>query len=116
MDEPTAYLSPRSVLDLLELLVQLNRSSNITIILIEHRLDLVIRPATRLIVIYEGEMVLDGDPRTELLKPLDKLYGLNIPAISKLCRELKSKIGLKITNPISDPKELAESLLEVLVK
>ncbi|MEM1569374.1 MAG: ABC transporter ATP-binding protein, partial [Candidatus Bathyarchaeia archaeon] len=50
LDEPTAYLDPKTALRIFQLLDELNRKLGLTVVLVEHRLDLASRYASRLIV------------------------------------------------------------------
>lgn len=116
LDEPTAYLSPRSASSLMELLDRLNREMGITIILIDHRMDLAVRYARRMIVLYNGAIVLDAPTEEALESALDKLYGINVPTISKLYHVFK-KWGYHPPSPTSSPEVFGEYIKgEVLRK
>ena len=65
-DEPTAFLDPVSAKSLFELISSLKKELSITVILVEHRLDMVAALATRVIVLDRGRIVLDGEPRKVL--------------------------------------------------
>lgn len=114
LDEPTAYLSPKSVCELICFLEKLNLERNITIILIDHRLDLIINAARRLIVIYDSQIVLDSPPSEALKLPLDRLYGLNIPTISKLYRVISEKWKITLPSPLVSPEEYAYYINKVI--
>lgn len=107
LDEPTAYLSPRSVVELMGLLRRLNREMGIAVMLIDHRLDLVVGGADRLVVIHGGRVVLDEHPEEALRKPLDRLYGLNVPSSSRIYRVLL-EAGFSPPSPMLSPEEYAE--------
>ncbi|MGB9023433.1 MAG: ABC transporter ATP-binding protein, partial [Candidatus Bathyarchaeia archaeon] len=63
LDEPTSFLDPKSALEILEVISDLNKKLGITIILVEHRLDLASKHANRVIVMDSGKIVLDGTPK-----------------------------------------------------
>ncbi|MEM2240461.1 MAG: tyrosine-type recombinase/integrase [Candidatus Bathyarchaeia archaeon] len=54
----------KTALRIFQLLDELNRKLGLTVVLVEHRLDLASRYASRLIVMNQGRIVLDGDPAT----------------------------------------------------
>ena len=113
LDEPTAYLSPSSAKKLIESLYELNRRLGITILLIEHRLDLATRYASRLIIMDNGEIVADGDPRTIFEKKLKEIKCTNVPSLVKLFHRLKA-YGLRFKSIPLTVKEASSCLKEVL--
>lgn len=68
LDEPTANLDPVSALEVLVLVNKLVRERNMLAIVVEHRLELVLRFATRMVVMDRGRIVADGDPRDVVVK------------------------------------------------
>jgi energy-coupling factor transport system ATP-binding protein len=73
VDEPTTGQDPQRARDIMRLLSKLNRDKGTTIIVITHAMDLVAEYAERVVVLCQGEMILDGPVRdvfeqTELLK------------------------------------------------
>lgn len=96
LDEPSAYLSPSSTKSFLNLLKRLNEELGLTIIVIDHRLDLVIKYVDRVIVIIDGRIGLDASTRDALEANLSKEFGVNMPVITKIYHELKRR---KLYNP-----------------
>jgi|Deesub1362B_J571_1020462.scaffolds.fasta_scaffold00004_162 energy-coupling factor transporter ATP-binding protein EcfA2 len=115
LDEPTAYLSPKSALGLMKLLDRLNKELGITIILIDHRMDLAIQYVKRMIVLYNGRIVLDASTKDALETALDKLYGINIPTISRLYHIFK-RWGYNPPSPIIEAEDLSRYILKEVVK
>ncbi|HLV10324.1 MAG TPA: energy-coupling factor transporter ATPase, partial [Halanaerobiales bacterium] len=62
LDEPSAGLDPRGREQLVKLLKNLYRDYKMTIILISHRMEEIARLSTRVLVMNEGKLVLDGSP------------------------------------------------------
>lgn len=62
LDEPTASLDVRGTRLLKETLQRLRRQTDVTIILVEHRLAELLPLADRLVVMDEGRIVADGPP------------------------------------------------------
>jgi energy-coupling factor transport system ATP-binding protein len=63
LDEPTSSLDPDSAHDVL-LAIEMLSKKDITIIVIEHKLDRLLASADRLIVMDAGRIVMDGAPAT----------------------------------------------------
>ena len=100
LDEPTSFLDPKSAVDILKVVHDLNETLGMTIILVEHRLDLASQYADRVIIMDKGETILDGKP-SEVLGEKARLIGVGIPRITLLA-QLLQKDGLSFTSiPIS---------------
>ncbi len=116
LDEPTSELDPKSAIDIFNLLKELN-NQGITIILIEHRLEHAINLVNRLIIMDEGKIVLDGDPRSVLStilesKDMEKI-GVSVPKISVLAKQLMDA-GISISKLPLTTKELVALLGDFL--
>ena len=61
LDEPTAGMNPAETIELAEQLVQL-RTLGLSILVIEHKLDVVTRLADRVVVLDHGEKLIEGRP------------------------------------------------------
>jgi len=114
LDEPTSFLDPLSAKKIFEVIDHLNKSLGITIVLVEHRLDLTARYANHIIVMDEGKIVLDGDPREILRSEEARLIGIGIPKATRLYQMLKKdRINLDDTVPLCS-EEMATLLKEAL--
>ena len=114
LDEPTSFLDPLSAKRIFEVIYQLNKNLGITVILVEHRLDLTARYANHMIIMNDGKVALDGDPRTILQSEETRLIGVGIPKATRLYQILlKSGTKLGNTLPLS-PEEMADILKEAL--
>jgi branched-chain amino acid transport system ATP-binding protein len=69
-DEPTAGMSVDEVPVLLDLIETIKRTGDKTILLVEHKMDVVRRLADRIIVLTNGTLVADGDPATVVALPV----------------------------------------------
>ncbi len=65
LDEPLSGLDPESASYLLDILESINRSENISIVLVEHRIDVLDSFAERILYLDSGKVVLDH-PATEV--------------------------------------------------
>jgi len=115
LDEPTSFLDPLSARRIFEVIHQLNRTLGITVILVEHRLDLTAKYTNHIIVMNEGRVVLDGDPREVLQSEETRLIGVGIPKATLLYQVLR-KSGMKLGERLPlDSEEMAATLKEVLL-
>lgn len=62
LDEPTTFLDVAHQLEVLDLLMHLNRTSSTTIVMVLHDLNLAARYADHLIVMRDGSIVTSGEP------------------------------------------------------
>jgi branched-chain amino acid transport system ATP-binding protein len=62
-DEPTAGMSVDEVPVVLDLIHQVKAQSNKTVLLVEHKMDVVRSLADRIIVLHNGMLVADGKPQ-----------------------------------------------------
>ncbi|MEM3684958.1 MAG: ATP-binding cassette domain-containing protein, partial [Conexivisphaerales archaeon] len=90
LDEPTSLLDPKTAQEVVHLVEDLNRTLGLTVILVEHRLELVSAIADKIIILNKGEVFAEGKPDQILAK--DNLHeaGLSIPPII----ELQKRLGL----------------------
>ncbi|WP_158972106.1 ABC transporter ATP-binding protein [Chachezhania sediminis] len=61
-DEPTAGMSLDHAPDVLELIHQIKADPTKTVLLVEHKMDVVRALADRIIVLHNGELLADGNP------------------------------------------------------
>ena len=69
-DEPTAGMSVDEVPVVLELIHQIKARRDRTILLVEHKMDVVRSLADRIVVLHNGELVADGDPGSVIALPI----------------------------------------------
>ena len=69
-DEPTAGMSHDEAPVILELIRQLKRDASKTILLVEHKMDVVRELADRIIVLTNGQLVADGPPAEVIASPV----------------------------------------------
>jgi energy-coupling factor transporter ATPase len=113
LDEPTSFLDPVGAQKIFEVINELNKKLDITIILVEHRLDLAAKYANHVIVMDEGKVVLNGTPREIFASEEARLIGVGIPKATRLYQQLKQNgIHLK-TVPVTT-EETANLLREAL--
>jgi branched-chain amino acid transport system ATP-binding protein len=69
-DEPTAGMSVDEVPVVLDLIAELKRDSSRTILLVEHKMDVIRTLADRIIVLHNGQLVADGEPAAVIASPV----------------------------------------------
>jgi len=113
LDEPTSFLDPVGAEKIFEVIDDLNKKLGITIILVEHRLDLAAKYANKVIVMNEGTVALTGTPREIFTSEEARLIGVGIPKATKLYQHLKRQgVNLKAV-PVTT-EETANMLRELL--
>jgi energy-coupling factor transporter ATPase len=114
LDEPTSFLDPLSAKRIFEVVYDLNRKLGITVILVEHRLDLTAKYADHIIVMDEGTVCQDGDPRVILQSEEARLIGIGVPKATRLYQILK-KDGARLDAKVPlCSEEMAEIIREAL--
>ncbi|PTB33509.1 ABC transporter ATP-binding protein [Photobacterium phosphoreum] len=79
-DEPLASLDPKTGKAAIEIIDNLQKDSNKTVIIIEHRLeDVLHRPIDRIIMMDRGEIIADMTPDDLLASPLLQQHGIREP-------------------------------------
>ncbi len=69
-DEPTAGMSVDEVPVILDLIHALKSRRDCTILLVEHKMDVVRELADRIIVLHNGQLVADGEPAEVIASPI----------------------------------------------
>lgn len=69
-DEPTAGMSVDEVPVILDLIQTLKRQGDKTILLVEHKMDVVRSLADRIVVLHNGKLVADGEPAAVIASPV----------------------------------------------
>ncbi len=112
LDEPTAMLDPLGRKDVLNVLHELNRQENVTVILITHYMEEVI-DIDKLYVMDDGKLVMSGTPR-EIFSQVEKLkeLRLDVPHVTELAYE-HQKEGVPLNNGILTSEEFTEELIRV---
>jgi energy-coupling factor transporter ATP-binding protein EcfA2 len=95
LDEPTANLDPRSSSDVFRFLAQMKQEGR-TLLITEYKMDELVSLADRMIVLADGEVRFDGDPRVVIEQhgqELQERCGLWIPQAGELEIMIRQQIG-----------------------
>lgn len=114
LDEPTAGLDPKGRDEILDEIKNLHNEYKMTIILVSHSMEDMAKVADRLIVMSNGECVLNGAPK-EVFKEVKTLeeIGLAVPQITYLIARLREK-GFYIQDDIVTVDEAKDVILNLL--
>lgn len=77
LDEPTTYLDISHQLELMELVREINKNLNITIIMVLHDLNQASKYSDRLVIMKNGNIVADGHPNETISHDIIRdVYGV----------------------------------------
>ncbi|MFN3663420.1 ABC transporter ATP-binding protein [Yoonia sp.] len=77
LDEPTTFLDVAHQIEVLDLLVDLNRSRGTTIVMVLHDLNLAARYADHLVALMQGKVHAAGPPASVLTETvIEKVFGV----------------------------------------
>ena len=109
LDEPTAMLDPNGRKEVIRAVRELNRTEQVTVILITHYMEEVIE-ADHVYVMDQGSIIMQGTPR-EIFSQVDRLkqLRLDVPQVTQLGHELRLR-GLDLPEGILTIEELTEQL------
>jgi branched-chain amino acid transport system ATP-binding protein len=79
-DEPTAGMSVDEAPVILDMIAELKRDPTKTILLVEHKMDVVRALADRIVVLHNGELVAEGEPEEVIGLPIVREIYLGLPA------------------------------------
>ena len=88
IDEPTSQLDPKGTQDIFKI-INIMAKKGKTIILVEHKLELIAEYAQKIIVLDKGEIIAKGSKKEILNDRLLEEKGIGMPQYSKLAYELE---------------------------
>ena len=75
-DEPTSALDPKTTISILELLMDINKKLNVTIVVVTHQMEVVKMICNKVIILDGGEIVASGETDKLFLAPGEELRKL----------------------------------------
>ena len=112
LDEPAAGMNPEETLALMDLIREIRDRFDLTVLIIEHRLeDVLWRNVDRIVVMSHSHKLMDGTPE-EVFSRADELLqvGLDVPQVTKVAMELQKR-GLLADSSVYTIDELVRRLL-----
>jgi energy-coupling factor transporter ATP-binding protein EcfA2 len=94
LDEPMGGLDPVGRGEVLAVLSRLRRDRSVTIVMTESDPEAVAAFADRLVVLHQGQIAVDGPPRT-LFRQVDRLATLGVasPQMARVAAALNQRLG-----------------------
>ena len=116
LDEPTAGLDPKGRDEIYQLIAELHRQRNITVIIVSHSMEDMANFVDRLIVMNEGKVALDGTPSQVFFhyKELEQI-GLMAPQVTYVREELTRR-GLVLPHNAIHVDQAVDSIRQALGK
>ncbi len=127
LDEPTSQLDPKSAESIISLIERINDELGTSILLVEHRLENTVHRADRLIVLRDGEVIGDGEPRVIMEKLDMDALGIGYPPVARVARmfhkdylPLTVKEARKVLEDvflgveIKEKEEMVESVVSII--
>jgi energy-coupling factor transport system ATP-binding protein len=99
LDEPTSQLDPLGVEEVFDVITDMHGRGN-TLIVVSQDLDHLAIRADRLIVIDNGEIKWDGEPRKVLLEAAEARYPILIPDALEISRKLRAAGRIPSSSPV----------------
>lgn len=95
LDEPTSNLDPQGTAEVFAAVRSLNEEQHITVVMVEHEVELLAEFANRILLMNKGEIVLDGTPScvfrsTEIVRQT----GLNVPQVTEVIEILDKEYNV----------------------
>ncbi len=89
LDEPTSGVSADEKFRLMDMVMEALKAQGVTVLFVEHDMDIVSRYTHRILAFYEGRIIADGDPGTVLQgrgsAPLrDRRADLHVPGGTRM--------------------------------
>lgn len=99
LDEPTSQLDPIAAVDFLETVKKINQELGTTVIITEQRLEEVFPMSDRVIVMDEGEIIVDDTPQKtgERLKAMQHQMFLAMPSPMQIYAGVENALPCPIT-------------------
>ncbi len=111
IDEPTSQLDPQSTDDVFEI-IRLMKSMGKTIVLVEHKMEQIAEYADRVVIMDEGEIVMEGTPKEVFSNPKCIEYHTRLPQCTKIAMELQ-KEGVDFKDMPVTVEEIVRSIEEM---
>ncbi len=114
LDEPTAGLDPQGRDEILDMVSDMHKKTQMTVILVSHSMEDVAKYVDRILVMNKGELIYDDSPKEVFThyKELEKI-GLAAPQITYIMNALRKR-GMDVDTTAITIEEGFESILKAL--
>ena len=114
IDEPTSQLDPQETERVFEIIKTMKKMGK-TIILVEHKMELVAEYCDEVVVLHQGKVIRHGDKHDVLSEIELEKFGAMLPLTVYLANELK-KHGVRMKDNIITSDEMADQLQKICKK
>lgn len=90
LDEPTSQLDPIGTREVLQVIKEMS-NQGITVVLAEHKIEWIAEFADRVIVLIDGEMLMDGPPAEVLVSPILPKNGISVSRYTSTARQAQAE-------------------------
>ncbi len=101
LDEPVSQLDPKGTKDILNIIKKLSKHHEITVLLVEHRIETILPCSTRVIKLKNGEITFNDSPDKFLLYEKKHQYGKH------------PIINLRFLKEIDSTRDIKESIITI---
>lgn len=117
LDEPTSMLDPVGQLLVSEIIVKLNEQYNMTVIAVDHRVEWAAEHANRVIIMEDGEIVLEGKPKDVFSKKdIVRKIGFRPPQVTEAAYLIEDLCAQRISEiypvTLSEAEEWYREIIE----
>ncbi|MHA1596107.1 MAG: energy-coupling factor ABC transporter ATP-binding protein [Candidatus Asgardarchaeia archaeon] len=115
LDEPTSETDPRTSRIVLRTLEKMRDELGCTVMVTEHKLDVVSEFADRIVVMYDGMIVRDGPPEDVLFDDFVSSIGVGIPKSVMVYKRLE-EMGISFNSKHLDFDGMAKVLRDKFIE
>lgn len=109
LDEPTAGLDPKGRREIMDMVVNLQRTMCPTVLMVSHDMEAVAEYCNRVLVLAGGKLIYDLTPQALFAKGEElRALGLDTPVAVQVAERLRQK-GWDIP-PVLTPQQLADAI------
>ena len=115
LDEPSAGLDPVGRREIFSEIQRWHKEKGVTVILVSHNMEDISQMASRLLVLSQGSIVLDGDPLSIFAQYGDELQkaGVAVPPVNGVLQYLKGR-GLAVDDRVRTVEQGAAAIYDCL--
>lgn len=111
IDEPTSQLDPKETERVFDIILKMKKMGN-TIILVEHKMELVADYSDEVLILKQGRLIRSGDKHEVLSEIALQNEGIMLPQTVLLADKMR-KCGLNIQGNIITEKQMLEQLVKL---
>ncbi len=109
LDEPTSSLDPVSAKSIIDTIFKIKKELGTTVIVAEHRVELLADKVDRVIVMQKGSIIMDGDPREIFASEEVMPYGVPVPKVVSMAKGVNKHLKVFNDVPLS-PEEFERGI------